>query len=216
MEGTLDPFSYGSIVSAENPSPPPSDSGTSHLCVIDSSGMAVACTETINLNYGSLLTVPGYGIVLNNEMDDFTTRPGEPNAFGLRQSMKNAPQGGKRPISSMSPTIMVKDGRVVLIAGASGGPRIITGTTQCILSSVLFGMSPVEAVNQPRFHHQWLPNVAKFEERWVDQSVMEDLSRRGHEVRSTDIVGEVQMIVIDSNGIRAASDPRKGGAPAGY
>jgi gamma-glutamyltranspeptidase/glutathione hydrolase len=216
MDRTLDPFSYGSIVSAENPAPPPSDSGTSHLCVIDASGMAVACTETINLNFGSLMTVPGFGFVLNDEMDDFTTRPGEPNAFGLRQSTRNSPQGGKRPLSSMSPTIMVKDGRATLIAGASGGPRIITGTTQCILNCTMFNMTPEQAVGKPRFHHQWLPDTLVVEERWTDSAALDYLVQRGHSVQTIDVIGQVQMIVIDEKGIRAASDPRKGGAPAGY
>jgi gamma-glutamyltranspeptidase/glutathione hydrolase len=212
---TLDPFSYGSIVSSENPAPPPGDSGTSHFCVVDSTGMAVACTETINLNYGSLLTVPGFGIALNDEMDDFTTRPGEPNAFGLRQSMKNSPEGGKRPLSSMAPTIIVKDGRAVLIAGASGGPRIITGTTQCILNCLMFDMSPQASVDAPRIHHQWLPNVLRFERPWADAEVIEDLQRRGHETGEIEIVGEVQMILIAPDGIRAVCDARKGGVPAG-
>jgi gamma-glutamyltranspeptidase/glutathione hydrolase len=216
MDRTLDPFSYGSIVSAENPAPPPSDSGTSHLCVIDATGMAVACTETINLNFGSLMTVPGFGIVLNDEMDDFTTRPGEPNAFGLRQSIRNSPQAGKRPLSSMSPTIMVKDGRATLITGASGGPRIITGTTQCILNCTMFNMTPERAVNQPRFHHQWLPNTLLVETQWTNALTLDQLVQRGHVIESIEAIGQVQMIVIDENGIRAASDPRKGGAPAGY
>lgn len=216
MDHTNDPFTYGSIVSAENPSPPPSDSGTSHLCAIDSAGMAVACTETINLNFGSLLTVQNFGIILNDEMDDFTTRPGEPNAFGLRQSTKNSPQPGKRPLSSMSPTILVKDGRVTLIVGASGGPRIITATTQCILNCVMFGMTPQQSIQQARFHHQWLPNVLVVEDQFRKPAVMNELVARGHEVQTTAEVGNVQMIVIDEDGILAASDPRKGGVPAGH
>jgi gamma-glutamyltranspeptidase/glutathione hydrolase len=216
MQHTLDnPFDYGSIVSAENPNPL-NDHGTSHFSVIDASGMAVACTETINLNFGSLVEVAGYGFFLNDEMDDFTTIVGEPNAFGLRQSEKNLPQARKRPLSSMSPTIMVKDGQVVLIAGASGGPRIITGTVQAMLNCLLFDMSPASAVGLPRFHHQWMPNVLRFEKGCADAGVQGDLRKRGHEMGAIDVVAQVQLIMVGPDGIRAASDPRKGGAPAGY
>lgn len=214
MDRTLTPFEYGSIESAERSLPP--DSGTSHLCVIDASGMAVACTETINLSYGSLVTVPGYGFTLNDQMDDFTTIPGQANAFGLRQSQRNLPEPGKRPLSSMSPTIVLKDGKPELIAGASGGPRIITATTQCLLDCMVFDMPPAYAVAQPRFHHQWLPDVLQFDKMWTDQRVIADLKKRGHETGPLKDDGHVQMIRIDPDGIRAASDPRKGGAPAGH
>lgn len=209
MERTREPQEYGSSPPLEE------DGGTSHFCVIDSTGMAVACTETINLNFGSLVTVPGFGFVLNNEMDDFTTIPNQPNAFGLVQSDRNLPEPGKRPLSSMSPTIVLKDGKVVLIAGASGGPRIISGTTQCILNALLFEMSPIQAVSQPRFHHQWMPNVLGLEDGCSSLAEREALRQRGHEMRTTTDVGVVQMIRVTEDGIRAASDPRKGGMPAG-
>ena len=192
------------------------DGGTSHLSVIDANGMAVACTETINLSYGSLVVVPGFGFALNNEMDDFTTIPGEANAFGLQQSDRNLPEPGKRPLSSMSPTILLDDGRVVLVAGASGGPRIITATTQCILNCLLFDMTPRQAVAALRFHHQWMPNVLQFESAWPDPAVPSALQQLGHETGTTGSVGVVQLIRVTPDGIRAASDPRKGGATAGY
>ncbi len=210
MNSTLEPQAYGSAEPLTN------DSGTSHFCVIDSTGMAVACTETINLNYGSLVTVPGFGFVLNNEIDDFTTIPNQPNAFGLTQSDRNLPAPGKRPLSSMSPTIMVKDGKAALIAGASGGPRIITGTTQSILNCLLFDLTPAEAVSERRFHHQWMPNVLQFEDGCVSDWTRRELESRGHKTGSIAAVGQVQMIQFTPQGIRAASDPRKGGAPAGY
>jgi gamma-glutamyltranspeptidase/glutathione hydrolase len=208
-DGTLERFEYGSVTPAGE------DAGTSHFCVIDSEGMAVACTETINLEFGSLVEVPGFGFALNNEMDDFTTIPGEPNAFGLRQSAKNLPEPGKRPLSSMSPTIVLDGDEVALIAGASGGPRIITGTLQCVLDHLLFDISPERAVGQPRFHHQWMPNVLQFEHRWTDESTIRAMQRLGHETGRRDDVGVVQMITVGATGIRAASDPRKGGRPAG-
>ncbi|HRQ74990.1 MAG TPA: gamma-glutamyltransferase [Phycisphaerales bacterium] len=212
-----DRFGYGSISPApQDGETLPGRGGTSHLSVIDSRGMAVACTETINLIFGSLLTVPDFGIVLNNEMDDFTTIPGAPNAFGLRQSDRNLPEPGKRPLSSMSPTILVKDGRAVLVAGASGGPRIITGTAQALLNSILFNMRPAQAVGAARFHHQWMPMTLQLEaNRWSEQT-RHELAQQGHTLGSTSDVGVVQLIRVHEDGIRAASDPRKGGAPAGH
>jgi gamma-glutamyltranspeptidase/glutathione hydrolase len=207
---TRSPLAYG------RHAPPPEDGGTSHVSVIDASGMGVACTETINLEFGSLLAVPGFGFVLNDEMDDFTTRPDETNAFGLRQSARNLPEPGKRPLSSMSPTIVLRDGRAVLVVGGSGGPRIITGTTQVILNNLLFAMSPRAAVSAPRLHHQWLPDVLRFEERWTNEPTLEALRALGHETASQQAVSVVQLVERTPDGIAAASDPRKGGQPAGH
>jgi len=196
--------------------PPPDDAGTSHFCVYTADGWAVSCTETINLEFGSLVAVPKWGIVLNNEMDDFATLPGEANAFGLVQSDRNAPAPGKRPLSSMSPTIVLEGDRVRLIAGASGGPRIINGTLQVILNVLLRGMSPVEAIAAPRLHHQWLPDVVQFEERWTDAGLIDGLEAMGHASRRRPTVGKVQIIEITASGIKPASDPRKEGMPAGW
>ncbi|MHC4129074.1 MAG: gamma-glutamyltransferase [Planctomycetota bacterium] len=207
---THEPRHYGSTAAVVE------DGGTSHLSVIDGAGMAVACTETINLVYGSLVAVPGFGFALNDQMDDFTTRPGQPNAFGLRQSERNLPAPGKRPLSSMAPTILLAEGRPVVVAGASGGPRIITGTLQCILNCVLYDMTPRQAVAAPRFHHQWLPDVLEFEAQWTDEPTITRLEDLGHRAGRRDDVGIVQLIRAGPDGIRAASDPRKGGAPAGY
>jgi gamma-glutamyltranspeptidase/glutathione hydrolase len=214
---TMPAEQYGGTILNEPATQPADDHGTSHFCVLDANGMAVACTETINLEFGSLVCVPDYGFCLNNEMDDFTTQPGAPNAFGLQQSEKNLPEPGKRPLSSMSPTIVTKNGKVVLIAGASGGPRIITATTQCILNVILFDMTPEQAATQPRFHHQWMPNKLLVDQLWRDSAVLDDLKRRGHEMGAMTDEAAVQMIAVDEGGnIRAASDPRKGGRPAGY
>ena len=211
MDRTLDSLDYGSVA------PPPTDAGTSHLSVVDADGMAVACTETINLSFGSLLADPTWGIVLNDELDDFTADPDRPNAFGLRQSRGNLPGPRKRPLSSMSPTIVLQDGRVRLVAGASGGPRIITGTFQVILNCLLFNMTPQEAVEQPRFHHQWLPNTLQFESGWTDAGIVESLEARGHVAGSRSSVGVVQVVEVLPDGRkRPASDPRKGGRPAGH
>ncbi len=207
---SLDRFDYGSVTPAGD------DGGTSHFCVIDRDGMAVACTETINLEFGSLVVVPGCGFALNNQMDDFTTIPGESNYFGLKQSDRNLPQPGKRPLSSMSPTIVLKDGKAVLIAGSSGGPRIITATAQCILDCLVFDLTPHDAVGAPRFHHQWMPDELRFEPLWKDESVRRELESRGHVIGEQKTVGNVQMIHVRDGVIHAASDPRTGGAPAGH
>lgn len=207
---TQEIYTYGSVT------PPADDGGTSHFCVVDEQGMAVACTETINLTFGSMVNVDGFGFALNNEMDDFTTDPGAPNAFGLRQSDRNLPEPGKRPLSSMSPTIMLSDGDVVLIAGGSGGPRIITATLQCILNCLWYGMTPQQAVDAPRFHHQWMPNVLQLEKRWSDRRMRRALKELGHKTERCEEVGVVQLIRLDRGAIRAACDGRKGGRPAGY
>lgn len=194
---------------------PPEDGGTSHVSVIDADGNAVACTETINLYFGSRIAVPEYDFFLNNEMDDFLTVRGTVNAFGLEQSIRNMPEPGKRPLSSMSPTIVLRDGKVRVIAGASGGPRIISGTTQVLLNVLLFDMDAKEAVAAPRFHHQWKPNELKLEDGLRSRAIFTEMFGRGHSPKKIESVGVVQLIREKDGGYQAASDPRKGGEPAG-
>lgn len=190
------------------------DAGTSHFSVIDASGMTVACTHTINGYFGSFVAVPEIGVVLNNEMNDFTTVPGERNMFGLAQSERNLPEPGKRPLSSMSPTIIVEDGRTVMTAGASGGPRIITGTIQTILHVLDGGDDATTAVRRPRLHDQWLPEIVRVEPGL--SGIFDRLREVGYDVEETDGVGVVQAIVVHPDGYEPASDPRKGGEPAGW
>ena len=193
----------------------PRDSGTSHISVLDANGMAVGCSETINLYWGSCVEVPGFGFLLNDEMDDFTIDSAA-NAYGLVQSDRNRPEPGKRPLSSMSPTIVLENGRVVAIAGASGGPRIISGALQVLLSALVFGEDAGQAVARPRMHHQWQPDEVRVETSWTDTAVLDGLRARGHNVVSyKKTVGVVQAIVVRDGHITAASDPRKGGRPAG-
>lgn len=195
----------------------PSDGGTSHVSVIDPYGGAVACTETINLEFGSLVGVDAYGFVLNNEMDDFTTLRGQPNAFGLMQSDRNLPEVGKRPLSSMSPTIVLDGkGKIFAIAGASGGPRIITGTMQVLLNA-MSGMDARPAVAMPRLHHQWMPDLLFSEPGLMPMLAGRSAAGDWNEVRLRRDVGNVQLILRDprDRGWQAASDPRKGGVPAG-
>jgi gamma-glutamyltranspeptidase/glutathione hydrolase len=166
------------------------DAGTSHFSVIDSAGNAVACTETINTAFGSFVVEPQFGIVLNNEMDDFTAHPDVVNAFGLKQSEANTIAPGKRPLSSMTPTILVRDGRAAFALGASGGPRIITATTQVLLNLTQYEMTPVQAVGAPRLHHQWLPDRIDLE-RGFDPDVAKRLEALGHKVRWIDESAEI-------------------------
>lgn len=207
----------------------PEDGGTSHFCVIDERGNAVSCTETINLIFGSLVPVARYGFILNDEMDDFTTRRGKPNAFGLVQSDRNLPAPGKRPLSCMTPVMVFEQRQpasgtgqpredVVLMAGASGGPRIITGTVQASLHVLLFDLGAIESVGLPRFHHQWEPDVLQLEDALRGGEVEADLKARGHVTGRREVVGAVQLIraARTGRGYEAASDPRKGGRPAGY
>lgn len=198
------------------------DAGTSHISVIDASGGAVACTETINTEFGSYLVVPGSGFCLNNQMDDFTTRLDKPNAYGLRQSDKNLPEPGKRPLSSMSPTIVLDDNAPIIVAGASGGPRIITATAQSILNILVREMSAADAVAARRMHHQWLPSVLEVERGFDDKEIMEGLGvslwlrKVRHNVKEATSGAVVQLIHKTPAGtLNAVSDPRKGGAPAG-
>ena len=195
---------------------PPRDGGTSHLSVIDAAGNAVACTETVNLAFGSLVVDPEFGVVLNDEMDDFAAVPGEPNAFGLIQSEANAVGPGRVPLSSMTPTIGVEDGRAVLAVGASGGPRIITATLHAVLNRVRFGTTAADAVAAPRWHHQWLPDELQLEPAAFGP-LRAGLERIGHTVAERGELGACQIVVRESDGtLSAASDPRKGGEPAGY
>lgn len=193
---------------------PIDDAGTSHFSVIDADGLTVACTQTINGYFGSFVAVPDIGVVLNNEMNDFTTVPGERNMFGLAQSDRNLPEPGKRPLSSMSPTILVRDGRTLMTVGASGGPRIITGTLQVILRVLDGGENATQAVRSPRLHEQWIPETVRLEPGLA--SVADSLSAAGYDVEETDGVGVVQAILVHEDGYEPASDPRKGGEPAGW
>lgn len=218
---SMRPPSYGTRPEGAERAPgAPDDGGTSHLSVIDDQGNAVACTETINLEFGSLVAVGGF--CLNNEMDDFTTRPGEANAFGLAQSERNLPAPGKRPLSSMSPTIVLSPaGDPEVVAGASGGPRIISATTQVVLNVLQLGWGAERAVGAPRLHHQWSPYVLEYERayeevRWQGMPVLTWLRKQMNECKPATRGAAVQAIVRKPDGtLEAACDPRKGGSPAG-
>ncbi|MCB9523287.1 MAG: gamma-glutamyltransferase [Myxococcales bacterium] len=192
----------------------PKDGGTTHFSVVDAEGNAVALTSTINTGFGSYYVAGDTGLLLNDEMDDFVAKPGVPNAFGLIGREANAIAPGKRPLSSMTPTVVLKDGVPVLVVGGSGGPTIITGTVQVLLNVLAFDMPVRAAVEAPRIHHQWVPERVMVE-RDLPVDVVDALKRRGHTVERWDRYNAVQAVGRDGLWLTGASDPSKLGQPAG-
>jgi gamma-glutamyltranspeptidase/glutathione hydrolase len=191
-------------------------SETTHFSVVDQHGNAVAVTYTINGGYGSGVTAAGTGIVLNNEMDDFTAKPGEPNMFGLLQSEKNAIEPGKRPLSAMSPTIVSRDGNLVLVLGSPGGPTIINTVLQVLTNVLDFRMNLQQAVDFPRFHHQWMPDELRMESYGFSPDTLDLLRKRGHQIRFVDSMGRVMAIQKGEDGLLGADDSRTEGLAAGF
>lgn len=184
---------------------------TTHFSTADGEGNWVAVTATVNTTFGAKVVVPGTGLVLNNQMDDFAAQPGVPNFFGLLGAEANAVQPRKRPLSSMSPTIVLKDGRPVLAVGAAGGPTIISQTVLAIVGVVDFGLDPRAALAAPRLHHQWRPDELVLERAFGD-AVAADLRGRGHTVRVAGELGAAQAVGLGPGGFVAAPDPRGEGA----
>jgi gamma-glutamyltranspeptidase / glutathione hydrolase / leukotriene-C4 hydrolase len=195
------------------------DHGTTHVSVLDSEGMGVSSTCTVNLEFGSKMMDPVTGIILNNEMDDFSI-PGQPNQFSIPPSPSNYPEPGKRPVSSATPVIFEKNGRVMLIAGGTGGSRIISSTLLALVNAIDLQESPIAAISSPRYHHQLVPNVL-IAEHDVNSELASRLGGLGHEVHVMApglYYSSVQMIKKDpiSGRILAAADPRKDGGTSGY
>ncbi|MEO8027089.1 MAG: gamma-glutamyltransferase, partial [Bryobacteraceae bacterium] len=190
---------------------------TTHYSIVDEQGNAVAVTYTLNGGFGNGVTVPGLGFLLNNEMDDFAAKPGEPNMFGLIQGESNAIQPGKRPLSSMTPTIVVKDGKAVLVVGAPGGSRIITAVMQVILNIFDFGMNAQDAVDFPRFHHQWMPDKL-YLEHGISPDTVAILKAMGHDVDYSRglVLARVEAILRADGWLEGGSDGRGTGKAAGY
>jgi len=180
---------------------------TTHYSVVDKAGNAVAVTYTLNTNFGSGIVARGTGILLNNEMDDFSAKPGVANAYGLVGGDANAVQAGKRPLSSMTPTLVLKDGRPVLVTGSPGGARIITTVLQQIVNHIDFGMNPAEAASTPRFHHQWTPDELRVE-KGFSPDTLALLRHWGHKVALKASMGRSQTIEVRDGLLRGASDPR--------
>lgn len=170
---------------------------TTHYSVVDKWGNAVAVTYTLNGYFGAKVIAGNTGFFLNNEMDDFTSVPGKPNKFGLIQSLKNDIQPGKRPLSSMTPTIVLKNNKIVMVLGSPGGPRITTAILLTMLNVIDYGMTLEEAVNAPRFHHQWLPDVVYMEPTAFPDGVRADLIKRGYRLEFSRPWGAVEAIYID-------------------
>ena len=189
---------------------------TTHFSVVDRAGNAVANTYTLNFSYGLGLVAEGTGILLNNELDDFAAKPGSPNAYGLVGGAANAPGPGKRPLSSMSPTIVMRDGKVMLVTGSPGGSRIITTVLQVMTNVLDLGMNVGEAVARPRLHHQWVPDQVGAE-RGVEPDVIRALEAAGHRVVIGRPWGSANSIMVTPDGMMGAADPRtRGSLAAGF
>jgi gamma-glutamyltranspeptidase/glutathione hydrolase len=190
---------------------------TTHLSVVDPFGNAVASTTTTNGNYGSGVLVRGAGFFMNNEMDDLAVKPGEPNQFGLVEGEQNAVAPGKRPLSAMSPTIVLDPaGQLLLVIGSRGGPRIITSTSQVILNVIDQRMSIADAMAAPRLHHQALPDTLRMEPHGLDRAVIDSLNATGHAVGLIGNVGLVNAIMRVRGGFESVGDPRRPGGIVGY
>ena len=200
-------------LSATPPPAPRESSNTTHYSVVDSRGNAVSNTYTLNFPYGVGLVADGTGVLLNNELDDFTAAPGASNAFGLVGFEANLPGPGKRPLSSMSPTIVLKDGKPVLVTGSPGGSRIISTVLQVIINVLDYKMDVATAVAAPRLHHQWLPDVVRIEHGFADNELAA-LRAKGHEVIEPLGQTSANSIAVTPNGLLGAPDPRTRGAEA--
>tara|TARA_Y100000746_G_scaffold232659_1_gene250431 strand:+ start:1338 stop:3032 length:1695 start_codon:yes stop_codon:yes gene_type:complete len=189
---------------------------TTHYSVVDKDGSAVSVTTTINSGYGSGITVTGAGFILNNEMDDFSSKPGVPNMFGLLGNEANAIQPFKRPLSSMTPSIILKDNKPFLILGTPGGSTIITTVLQNFLNVTLHDMSIKEAVDAPRFHSQWMPDLIDYEKNSLSKKVIKQLEAMGHNFELRGNIGEANGIMIDENGFWGGADRRGENTAIGY
>jgi len=215
------PWTWGRcerVVKLRGPGLPLNDSGTTHLSTTDAAGGAVALTMTINTPFGSGITVPGTGVILNNEMDDFAKAPDTPNAYGLVDTRgSNAIAPRKRPLSSMTPTLVSKDGELFMVTGSPGGPRIITTVLLTLLNVIDYGMDVQAAVSAPRFHQQWLPDTL-YVEPAITRDVLRALERRGHNVEVSERNwSAAEAIVVDpeTRWHYGGSDPRRDGLAAG-
>jgi gamma-glutamyltranspeptidase/glutathione hydrolase len=200
---------------AEKGVEPPRDHGTTHICVVDGEGNAVALTTTVNLDFGSHVEAPKSGIVLNDQMDDFAAKPGKPNGFGLVGAEANAIAPGKRPTSSMTPLLVVDENGVAMCAGASGGPTIVASTVQAVVAVVDEGVDAETAVAAPRVYEQWRPDQLILEAD-IPEDVAQALAKRGHKIVRRDpksFPPAEQVILRHGDELEAASDPRKGGVP---
>ncbi len=212
---SLDRARRADEIKAGNPLPYESDQ-TTHYSVVDAEGNAVANTYTLNFSYGMGMVAPGTGVLMNNEMDDFSAKAGAQNAYGLVGGDANSAHPGARPLSSMTPTILFRDGKPFLVTGSPGGSRIITTVLQVVVNVTDFGMNIAEAVAAPRIHHQWLPDALVIEQG-LSPDTVKLLLDRGHRVQPGRTSGSANSIMVTKNGLEGASDPRqRGTAAVGY
>ena len=182
---------------------------TTHFSIIDPYGSAVSITTTLNASYGSGVMVAGAGFLLNNEMDDFSAKPGSPNLYGLVGGEANAIQPQKRMLSSMTPTIIEKDDELFMVVGTPGGSTIITGVFQTIVNVIEFGLSMQQAVAEGRFHHQWLPDHIKIEKDRFNKENMESLIKIGHQFKEVNSMNRIDGILVLPDGkYEGGADPR--------
>ncbi|MBV9482253.1 MAG: gamma-glutamyltransferase [Acidobacteria bacterium] len=195
----------------------PESSNTTHYSVVDREGNAVAVTTTLNDSFGSRVTVEGLGFLLNDEMDDFAAKPGVPNLYGLIQGPANAIGPGRRPLSAMTPTMVLKDGKLFLVLGTPGGPTIITTVANILMGVIDYDLDIQEAVNAPRFHHQWSPDQILLEDR-ISPDTLHSLASKGHTLKLEHFWGDGECIEVDpKTGERlGASDGRNNGKVVGY
>jgi gamma-glutamyltranspeptidase/glutathione hydrolase len=211
----IDPDHATPWTDALSATPPREGSNTTHFAVVDDAGNAVSNTYTLNFSYGLGLVADGTGVLLNNELDDFTAAPGAANAYGLVGFEANLPGPGKRPLSSMSPTVVLKDGKPVLVTGSPGGSRIISTVLQVIVNVLDYHMDVAAAVAAPRLHHQWLPDEVRIERGFADDTLGQ-LRARGHQVIEPMGQTSANSIAVTSDGLLGAPDPRtRGSAAAG-
>lgn len=190
---------------------------TTHYVIVDKDGNASSVTTTLNNSYGSLVVVEGAGFLLNDEMDDFSVKPGTPNLYGLVGGKANAIEPSKRMLSSMTPSILEKDGKLFMVVGTPGGSTIITSVFQAILNVVDFGMTMQEAVAAPRFHHQWLPDRIDYEPNAISENVRESLKQKGYTLKERKTYGRVEGILVNADGTyQAGADPRGDDKAIGY
>ncbi len=204
---SMDKATPSDEISAGNPTAYESNE-TTHFSVVDDGGLAVSNTYTINFSYGSGIVVDGAGFLLNNEMDDFSAKPGVPNAYGLIGGEANKVEPGKRMLSSMTPTIVKKDGKNFLITGSPGGSRIITTTLQVLMNVIDHDMNIQSAVSAPRMHHQWLPDEIRVEAGFSPDT-LELLKQRGHTISQQSAMGAAQSILIEDGMFYGGADPRR-------
>jgi gamma-glutamyltranspeptidase/glutathione hydrolase len=215
------PSGFGQLDREAATHPPykgPEPENTTHYSVVDPQGNAVAVTTTLNEGFGARVTAGKLGFLLNDEMDDFTSKPGVPNGYGLIQGEANAIGPGKRPLSAMAPTIVLKEGKLFLVLGSPGGPRIISTVANILMGVVDYGLDIQQAVNAPRFHHQWEPDQIYIEKTGISPDTLKLLEARGHKVQMNGYWSDGECIAIDlATGERlGAPDGRNGGKAVGY